>query len=277
MALTRFGIRGSIPAHSRGSCALRYGYSKTRSAPLVAQKWEHTSSGAFVFKMSKSSAWRDSLSPDRRAAYNAKRAAYEKKWRHKYPDKAKAIMRKSRAKRRKDNPGPGKRRPLTHLRHEIVAVQLANAIRACGWTMTKIGAVSGLHLGCIYEVLRGERAMPERAIQSLCNALSAVDIYFDPLSLPDIRCLEDATPPDAFLTIMQPTASDYSGLYSSLDSLEERSKKFLESHFLEGLSYRQVGKMFGVSHERVRQIIGKSLRNMRHPERFHLIEEYEPR
>jgi RNA polymerase primary sigma factor len=63
-----------------------------------------------------------------------------------------------------------------------------------------------------------------------------------------------------------------------LDSLEERERKVLELRFglVDGQSrtLEEVGEMFGVTRERVRQIEGKALRKLRHPKCSRLLRDY---
>ena len=61
-------------------------------------------------------------------------------------------------------------------------------------------------------------------------------------------------------------------LFNLLDSLTPREKEIL---FLrngidcQAHTYAEIGKMYGVTQERIRQLEAKALRKMRHPSRFH--------
>jgi len=56
--------------------------------------------------------------------------------------------------------------------------------------------------------------------------------------------------------------------------LTGRETKVLKMRFIGGNTYEEVGREFGVSRERIRQIETKALRKLRHPSRAELIREY---
>lgn len=61
------------------------------------------------------------------------------------------------------------------------------------------------------------------------------------------------------------------GLEEAMRSLERREKDILLSYFREGLNLEESGKRFGVTRERIRQIIAKAVRKLRHPSRSRLV------
>lgn len=61
------------------------------------------------------------------------------------------------------------------------------------------------------------------------------------------------------------------GLTEAMSSLAPREKEALLVYFREGLNLEEAGKHFGVTRERVRQIIAKAVRKLRHPSRSRLI------
>ena len=64
---------------------------------------------------------------------------------------------------------------------------------------------------------------------------------------------------------------DYSEIYDTIETLSEREAEVLKLRFgmKDGISrtLEQVGKDFGVTRERIRQIESKALRKLRHPKR----------
>ena len=67
------------------------------------------------------------------------------------------------------------------------------------------------------------------------------------------------------------TEKQEEGLAKVLSSLKPRERKVLELRFKEGMTLEEVGKIFGVSRERVRQIEAVALRTLRHPSNSRLI------
>lgn len=49
--------------------------------------------------------------------------------------------------------------------------------------------------------------------------------------------------------------------------LSDRERKCIKLYYENRMSYRDIGKEYGVTQERIRQIIAKALRKLRHPER----------
>jgi len=82
-----------------------------------------------------------------------------------------------------------------------------------------------------------------------------------------------------------PTPGDEAGrellkqqMADALKSLTDREREVLELRFglKDGRSYtlEEVGRMFGVTRERIRQIEAKALRKLRHPQRSHKLRDY---
>ena len=63
------------------------------------------------------------------------------------------------------------------------------------------------------------------------------------------------------------------GLMCALDTLPPRTREVILEYYRDGLSLPEIGKNHGVTQERIRQILAKGLRLMRHPSRVRLIEE----
>lgn len=70
----------------------------------------------------------------------------------------------------------------------------------------------------------------------------------------------------------------YSALRSVLSSLPEREQCILQLRYGltggEPLTLKEVGKVLGITQERVRQVEGKALRRLRHPVRLHQLKEW---
>lgn len=61
------------------------------------------------------------------------------------------------------------------------------------------------------------------------------------------------------------------GLQNALDTLTDREQKIVTLYYMNGLTLRQVGEIESVGPERIRQILAKSLRKLRHPSRANQI------
>lgn len=68
------------------------------------------------------------------------------------------------------------------------------------------------------------------------------------------------------------SADQYDGLDRALDSLTGREQDAIEHYFHRGETLEDMTKVFGVTRERVRQILAKALRKLRHPTRRKLIQ-----
>ena len=70
----------------------------------------------------------------------------------------------------------------------------------------------------------------------------------------------------------------YAGLYEALDTLTEREREVLEWRYglMDGRPHtlEEVGKIYDVTRERIRQIEEKAIRKMRHPVRARKINGY---
>lgn len=67
-------------------------------------------------------------------------------------------------------------------------------------------------------------------------------------------------------------ASQEEGLRMVLDGLSERERECVYYYYKDGLTLEGVGEKYGVSRERIRQILAKAVRKMRHPARRRLID-----
>lgn len=57
----------------------------------------------------------------------------------------------------------------------------------------------------------------------------------------------------------------------ALETLTEREKKALIMYYRDGMEWEEIGTVFGVGRERVRQIMLKAMRKMRHPSRLNYL------
>lgn len=62
-----------------------------------------------------------------------------------------------------------------------------------------------------------------------------------------------------------------SGLENALSTLTEREEEVLRYRFEQGLSLMEVGKIYDITRERIRQIEAKALRKLRHPARADML------
>lgn len=60
---------------------------------------------------------------------------------------------------------------------------------------------------------------------------------------------------------------EMNGLTAALSSLSEREQEVLHMYYEEEKTLEEIGKVFGVGRERIRQIVAKGLRKLRHPSR----------
>lgn len=61
------------------------------------------------------------------------------------------------------------------------------------------------------------------------------------------------------------------GLEAALESLTDREHECILAYYRDGLTLAAVAKLYGVTKERLRQVIAKGIRKMRHPSRFNQI------
>ena len=61
------------------------------------------------------------------------------------------------------------------------------------------------------------------------------------------------------------------GMYQALETLTDRTREMIFLYYRDGLYLDQIGTRAGLSRERVRQIIVKGIRRLRHPSRFNLM------
>lgn len=57
------------------------------------------------------------------------------------------------------------------------------------------------------------------------------------------------------------------GLSDALETLTKKEKECVVMYYSDGLTLKQIGEIYGVGQERIRQIIAKALRKLRHPSR----------
>lgn len=69
-----------------------------------------------------------------------------------------------------------------------------------------------------------------------------------------------------------PTDFDVSLEYVITNGLTEREAKIVKMRHQQGMTFESIGKVFGVTRERVRQIEHKALRKLRHPSRWRYIQ-----
>ncbi len=67
------------------------------------------------------------------------------------------------------------------------------------------------------------------------------------------------------------TGDQEAGLCRALSSLTDRERLVLSLYYERGLNLEDAGKELNVTRERIRQIIAKALRKLRHPSRFRMI------
>lgn len=79
--------------------------------------------------------------------------------------------------------------------------------------------------------------------------------------------------PDNLIIAMFEELKEYSksGLENALSTLTEREEEVLLYRFRDGLNLMEVGKIYNITRERIRQIEAKALRKLRHPTRRDVI------
>lgn len=79
--------------------------------------------------------------------------------------------------------------------------------------------------------------------------------------------------PDNLIFAMFEELKEYSksGLENALSTLTEREEEVLKYRYKDGLSLIDVGKIYNITRERIRQIEAKALRKLRHPTRRDII------
>lgn len=71
--------------------------------------------------------------------------------------------------------------------------------------------------------------------------------------------------------VVEMTDDQREGLAYVLGTLSEREWRCLYGHFRDDKTYKEIGTEFGVTTERIRQIICKAIRKLRHPTRINYI------
>lgn len=93
-----------------------------------------------------------------------------------------------------------------------------------------------------------------------------------PYNLLDAVCgagLRSRKPEDCWQTVL--TADQEDGLSDALSLLPDRLQDILCLYFEEGESLEEVGQVYDITRERVRQLISRGIRMLRHPVLFNLI------
>lgn len=62
------------------------------------------------------------------------------------------------------------------------------------------------------------------------------------------------------------------GLEYALSTLTERQRTVCKMRFEDEMTYEQIAKRFGLTRERIRQVLAKAIRTLRHPSRFKYIQ-----
>lgn len=75
-----------------------------------------------------------------------------------------------------------------------------------------------------------------------------------------------------YAEVVEMTRDQYEGLTWVIDTtLSERERKCIYGYFRDNKPYTELAKEFGVSNERIRQILCKAIRKLRHPTRINYI------
>ncbi len=107
----------------------------------------------------------------------------------------------------------------------------------------------------IYDEIKKSRKKERKCIRSIedFDRSERVEIDFDAIEAPETESV------DLFLA---------ESLEKSLSSLTKQESEVLKMRFFDEETLSTIGKRFGVSVTRVRQIEGKALRKLRHPTRI---------
>ena len=97
------------------------------------------------------------------------------------------------------------------------------------------------------------------------EAIKHNEVYYAPYPYNLIDCIYDE-PVDEILNDDQ-----LAGFDQALGTLHPRERRALELYFEEEKTLKEIGKEFGVTQERIRQIVSKAIRKMRNPIRVKLI------
>ena len=97
------------------------------------------------------------------------------------------------------------------------------------------------------------------------DALKYSEVYYAPYPYNLIECIY-GEPVDEVLNEDQ-----LAGFDQALGTLHPRERRALELYFEEEKTLKEIGKEFGVTQERIRQIVAKAIRKMRNPIRVKLI------
>lgn len=83
----------------------------------------------------------------------------------------------------------------------------------------------------------------------------------------------DKTYPDNLVLAIFGEEVEYSkkGLENALTTLTEREEDVLKYRYQEGKTLREVGNIYSITQERIRQVEAKALRKLRHPERAYML------
>lgn len=180
---------------------------------------------------------------------------------------------------------------ITRYKHgELLAI-----LRRLGWSQAELARRSGISvqmIGCYINLVRrpGEE-QANRIQRALGEAGEYLDVEacwpetFEGLGRVIVREQTEDVPVSMLLDYSAPTETlaleDIKSrermevLESVLVQLDKQQQAAIRLNILEGLSLDETGKKLGVSRERIRQIVSKGLRLMRHPRRMRMIADAE--
>ena len=168
---------------------------------------------------------------------------------------------------------------LIHYMQGIAAPGLESLIKISTYFEVPIDILIGLHTEEEYaELLKGNAVFMEQ-----CKKRAYEDylLKLRPTGYPDgSKAPNDFISPypynllDCLFQEPWPEVLDedhLNGLYKAMEILNHRELTCLQLYFRDGKTLEQCGKELGLTRERIRQIVSKGLRKLRHPARMKLI------